>query len=96
MPLALCHVLLHMLTLLRRQAVALKPDHFRAYKLMGSALYALGDFEGAKAALKESLKCVPCWHVAGSRQSAWRHLLRALVHHGMASLPASSGCAAVA
>lgn len=39
-----------------RQAVALNPDHFRAYKLMGSALYALGDFEGAKAALKESLK----------------------------------------
>jgi len=36
--------------------VALAPDHFRAYKLMGSALYALGDFEGAKAALKESLK----------------------------------------
>ena len=40
----------------RRQAVALNPDHFRAYKLMGSALYALGDFEGAKAALRESLK----------------------------------------
>lgn len=39
-----------------RQAVALNSDHFRAYKLMGSALYALGDFEGAKAALKESLK----------------------------------------
>ena len=39
-----------------RQAVALNPDHFRAYKLMGSALYALGDFEGAKAALRESLK----------------------------------------
>lgn len=75
--------------------MALNPDHFRAYKLMGgwwggcllhccerwaahpmplappaahpplppptlphpgSALYALGDFEGAKAALKESLK----------------------------------------
>ena len=26
------------------------------HKLMGSALYALGDFEGAKAALRESLK----------------------------------------
>lgn len=43
-----------------RQAVALNPGHFRAYKLMGSALYALGDFEGAKAALKESLKWVGC------------------------------------
>ena len=40
----------------RRQAVALNPDHFRAYKLMGSALYALGDFEGAKLALRQSLK----------------------------------------
>lgn len=38
-----------------RQAVSLKPDHHRAFKLMGSALYALGDFGGAKAALKSSL-----------------------------------------
>ena len=36
--------------------MALNPDHFRAYKLMGSALYALGDFEGAKLALRQSLK----------------------------------------
>ena len=32
-----------------RQAVGLNPEHFRAYKLMGSALYALGDFAGCPA-----------------------------------------------
>lgn len=37
--------------------MALAPAHFRAFKLMGSALYALGDYEGAKAALRESLRC---------------------------------------
>eukprot|EP00887_Chlorella_sp_A99_P005760 scaffold1.g5760.t1 len=42
-----------------KQAVTLKPDHHRAFKLMGSALYALGDFEGAKAALKSSLALRP-------------------------------------
>lgn len=50
------HLLALACLLARRQAVGLNPGHFRAYKLMGSALYALGDFEGAKAALKESLK----------------------------------------
>ncbi len=48
--------------------MALKPDHFRAFKLMGSALYALGDFEGAKAALKESLKWVD-WSGAAGREA---------------------------
>lgn len=30
--------------------------HPSTLQLMGSALYALGDFEGAKAALKQSLR----------------------------------------
>lgn len=38
-----------------KQATVLNPQHHRAYKLMGSAKYALGDFEGAKAALKQAL-----------------------------------------
>lgn len=42
-----------------KQAVSIKPDHHRAFKLMGSALYALGDFDGAKAALKSSLALKP-------------------------------------
>lgn len=41
------------------QATVLNPQHFRAFKLMGSAKYALGDFEGAKAALNEALKLKP-------------------------------------
>ena len=41
-----------------RQAVGLNPEHYRAYKLMGSALYALGDFAGARAALIQSLRSV--------------------------------------
>jgi tetratricopeptide (TPR) repeat protein len=41
------------------QATVLNPQHFRGFKLMGSAKYALGDFEGAKAALNEALKLKP-------------------------------------
>lgn len=56
--------------------MTLKPEHHRAFKLMGSALYALGDFEGAKAALKSSLACVwwPAVHLMwpGTQQLAWR------------------------
>lgn len=40
----------------RRQVTALNPAHFRAHKLLGSALYALGDFEAAATALKQALK----------------------------------------
>lgn len=43
----------------------LPPLHLQ---LMGSALYALGDFEGAKTALKQSLGCAR-W--AGLACDAW-------------------------
>ncbi|GAB4816154.1 hypothetical protein N2152v2_003200 [Parachlorella kessleri] len=42
-----------------RQVTALNPAHFRAHKLLGSALYALGDFGGAAAALRQALKLKP-------------------------------------
>ncbi|KAL6775942.1 hypothetical protein ACKKBG_A19195 [Auxenochlorella protothecoides x Auxenochlorella symbiontica] len=38
------------------QATALNTNHFRAFKLTGSAKYALGDFDGAKRALKAALR----------------------------------------
>ena len=37
----------------------LNPEHFRALKLLGSALYALGDLEGAECALRDSLAINP-------------------------------------
>ena len=49
-----------------RQAVGLNPEHFRAYKLMGSALYALGDFAGARTALTQSLRSVGTCHRAAA------------------------------
>ncbi len=42
-----------------RKATELNPEHFRGFKLLGSALYALGDFKGASKALKQSLKLRP-------------------------------------
>jgi tetratricopeptide (TPR) repeat protein len=42
-----------------RAAVRLNPEHFRALKLLGSALYALGDLLGAEAALRDSLAINP-------------------------------------
>ncbi|EIE19554.1 hypothetical protein COCSUDRAFT_67698 [Coccomyxa subellipsoidea C-169] len=42
-----------------REAVRLNPEHFRALKLLGSALYALGDLEEAESALRASLAINP-------------------------------------
>jgi hypothetical protein len=38
-----------------REAIALNEGHYRALKLLGSALYALGDLPAARAALEASL-----------------------------------------
>lgn len=42
-----------------REAAAQNADHFRALKLLGSALYALGDFEGARHELQQALQLQP-------------------------------------
>ncbi|KAK2079358.1 hypothetical protein QBZ16_003049 [Prototheca wickerhamii] len=42
-----------------RRATELDPAHFRAFKLLGSVLYAVGDFSGAKSALKSALRLKP-------------------------------------
>lgn len=38
-----------------REAVKLNSEHYRALKLLGSALYALGDLKAAATALQQSL-----------------------------------------
>ncbi len=45
--------------LLDREAAAQNADHFRALKLLGSALYALGDFQGARHELQAALQLQP-------------------------------------
>ena len=44
-----------------REAIALSPGHHRALKLLGSALYALGDLPGAQEALRASLAVSPAY-----------------------------------
>ena len=44
---------------MRRAAIQLDADHYRALKLLGSALYALGDLPAAEAALKQALALHP-------------------------------------
>lgn len=39
----------------------LNADHYRAFKLLGSALYALGDLTGAERALRDSLAIQPSY-----------------------------------
>jgi len=42
-----------------REACHLTPRHFRALKLLGGALYAMGDYSAAKVALEGALKINP-------------------------------------
>lgn len=42
-----------------REAISINQGHFRAYKLLGSALYALGDLSAAEHALQQSLAINP-------------------------------------
>ena len=42
-----------------REALQLSPQHFRACKLLGSALYASGDLQAARAALESALQLRP-------------------------------------
>ena len=42
-----------------REAISINQGHFRAYKLLGSALYALGDLSVAEHALQQSLAINP-------------------------------------
>ena len=44
-----------------RDVVRLNADHYRAFKLLGSALYALGDLAGAERALRDSLAIQPSY-----------------------------------
>ena len=39
----------------------LSPDHFRAYKLLGSGLYASGNLQGAYSALQAAVKLSPSY-----------------------------------
>ena len=42
-----------------REAARLEPSHYRARKLLGSALFALGDLRAARAALSQALALRP-------------------------------------
>ena len=42
-----------------REAARREPSHYRARKLLGSALYALGDLHAARAALSDALALRP-------------------------------------
>ncbi len=42
-----------------REAARLEPSHYRARKLLGSALYALGDLHAARTALSDALALRP-------------------------------------
>ena len=42
-----------------REAARLEPGHYRARKLLGSALYALGDARAARGALADALALRP-------------------------------------
>jgi tetratricopeptide (TPR) repeat protein len=42
-----------------REACQINPLHFRALKLLGGVLYAMGDYRAAKDALKDALKINP-------------------------------------
>ena len=42
-----------------REAISINQGHYRAYKLLGSALYALGDLGAAEHALQQSLAINP-------------------------------------
>ena len=44
-----------------REAAILSPTHSRALKLLGSALYALGDLKAARSALEQSLHLQPAY-----------------------------------
>ena len=44
-----------------RDAADLNPKHFRAQKLLGSALYAGGDLQAALTALKSALQLNPAY-----------------------------------
>lgn len=44
-----------------REAAAGNPRHYRAFKLLGGALYALGDLPAAKAALERALVLQPAY-----------------------------------
>lgn len=45
----------------RREAVKLDSKHSRGLKLLGSALYAEGDLQGAKTALQSALELKPSY-----------------------------------
>ena len=44
-----------------RDAVKLNPKHFRALKLLGSAMYAKGDLQAACTALESALQLKPAY-----------------------------------
>ena len=54
-------VLIQQSPLADREAVELDPQHSRALKLLGSALYAQGDLPGAKDALQSALALKPSY-----------------------------------
>ena len=55
-----------------REAISINQGHFRAYKLLGSALYALGDLAAAEHALRQSLAINPTY--ADASCDLGRHL----------------------
>lgn len=60
-----------------REAISINQGHFRAYKLLGSALYALGDLAAAEHALRQSLAINPTY--ADASCDLGRHLASAEV-----------------
>lgn len=58
-----------------REAISINQGHYRAYKLLGSALYALGDLSAAEHALQQSLAINPNYSDASCDLGALSTLL---------------------
>lgn len=74
-----------------RHAIGLNPNHFRALKLMGSAMYAQGDLQAARTALQTALQLntayadahcdLGCVHCALGEVEEAKKSLADAVHH---------------
>ena len=87
-----------------REAAILSPTHSRALKLLGSALYALGDLKAARSALEQSLHLQPAYADAhcdlgctlcalGEAAAAKAAFQNAVRHNSMHMEVGQAGCA---
>ena len=64
-----------------REAISINQGHYRAYKLLGSALYALGDLSAAEHALQQSLAINPNYSDASCDLGALSYICSRMLMH---------------